>query len=68
MPRKLREMMKSKVESLAADPLGAQNVKKLVGRDGYWLRVGDWRVIYTLDNGRLIVRVLDIGARGGVYE
>ncbi|HEY2254633.1 MAG TPA: hypothetical protein VGI11_03265 [Variovorax sp.] len=48
--------MKSKIQMLAADPMGAANVKKLVGRPGYRLRVGGWRVI------------LEIGARGGVYK
>ena len=42
--------------------------KKLVGRPGYRLRVGDWRVIYELESGRLVVRVLEIGPRGGVYQ
>jgi mRNA interferase RelE/StbE len=43
-------------------------VKQLVGEPGYRLRVGDWRVIYDVDSGRLVVRVLKIGPRGGVYE
>lgn len=68
MPRNLRDLMLSKIDDLAVDPLHAPNVKTLVGRPGYRLRVGDWRVIYTLDAGRLVVRVLDIGARGGVYQ
>ncbi len=68
MPRNLRDVVLSKIDDLAVNPLQAQNVKKLVGRPGYRLRVGDWRVIYTLDAGRLVVRVLDIGARGGVYQ
>lgn len=68
MPGTVRMLVKSKIEALAADPLGAANVKKLVGRPGYRLRVGDWRVIYTLDSGRLVILVLDIGARGGVYK
>ena len=68
MPRNLRDLVLSKIDDLALDPLRAPNVKKLVGRPGYRLRVGDWRVIYTLDAGRLVVRVLDIGARGGVYQ
>ncbi|HXE20815.1 MAG TPA: hypothetical protein VN617_00580 [Rhodoferax sp.] len=42
--------------------------RKLVGRLGYRLRVGGWRVIYTLDAGRLVILVLEIGARGGVYK
>lgn len=67
MPRNTRELICAKVDALAAAPAEAQNVKKLVGRPGYRLRVGDWRVIYDIEAGRLVVRVLDIGARGGVY-
>jgi mRNA interferase RelE/StbE len=68
MPRSTRELVKSKVEALAQDPFGAANVKKLAGQGGYRLRVGDWRVIYDVDAGLLVVRVLKIGPRGGVYE
>lgn len=68
MPRNVRELVLGKIDDLARDPIRAHNVKKLVGRPAYRLRVGDWRVIYTLDAGRLVVRVLDVGARGGVYQ
>lgn len=68
MPSTTRMLVRTKIEALAVDPMGAANVKKLVGRPGYRLRVGDWRVIYALDSGRLVVLVLDIGARGGVYK
>ncbi len=68
MPRNVRETVKKKVEALARDPFGAANVKQLVGEPGYRLRVGDWRVIYDVDSGRLVVHVLKIGPRGGVYE
>ena len=68
LPRNVRELVRQKIEGLARDPFGAANVKKLVGQPGYRLRVGDWRVVYDVDSGRLVVRVLRIGARGGVYE
>lgn len=68
MPRNVRELVISKIEGLARDPFGAANVRKLVGQAGYRLRVGDWRVIYDVEQGRLVVRVLRIGPRGGVYE
>ena len=68
MPSTARELVKSKFQTLAADPTSAANGKKLVGRPGYWLRVGGWHVIYTLDSGRLVILVLEIGARGGVYK
>jgi mRNA interferase RelE/StbE len=56
------------MEVLAPDPVGASNVKKLTGQPGYRLRVGDWRVIYDIEQGRLVVRVLRVAPRGGVYE
>ena len=68
MPRNVRELVLSKIEGLARDPFGAANVKAPVGQPGYRLHVGDWRVIYDVDSGRLLVRVVRIGPRGGVYE
>jgi mRNA interferase RelE/StbE len=32
------------------------------------LRVGDYRVIYTIDNGELVVRVVHVGHRSTVYD
>ncbi len=68
LPRNVRELLKSKIEDVARDPFGAANVKKLVGQSGYRLRVGNWRIIYEVDSGRVVVHVLKIGSRGGVYE
>lgn len=45
------------------------DIKPMAGFDGlYRLRVGDYRVLYTIENTRLIVRVLQIGNRGDVYK
>lgn len=45
------------------------DIKPMVGKPGLLrLRVGDYRVIYTVDGGRLIVLVLEIGNRGDVYK
>ena len=41
MPRNVRDLLLAKINDLAVDPIRAQNVKKLVGRAGYRLRVGD---------------------------
>lgn len=32
------------------------------------LRVGDYRIIYSVDNGELIVYVVDAGNRGDIYK
>lgn len=45
------------------------DIKKLKGyADYYRLRVGDYRIIYTVDNGKLLVCVVDAGNRGQIYN
>lgn len=68
MPATTAATIRTKLLELAQDPSAARNVKKLTGQPGYRLRVGDWRVLYLLDNGKLIVYVVEIGARGGIYK
>jgi mRNA interferase RelE/StbE len=54
-----------KIKDIAADPYAKHNnVTKLQGREGYRLRIGDWRVIY---DDRLELWALEVGARGGIY-
>lgn len=45
------------------------DIKALASADGlYRLRVGTYRVIYTVDNDRLVVYVVDAGNRGDIYN
>jgi mRNA interferase RelE/StbE len=67
MPRNVADLIRSKIEAYAEDPVSqANNVKNLKGREGIRLRVGDWRVI--MDDQGNVLAVLDIGPRGGVYD
>jgi len=44
------------------------NAKKLTGRGSRWrLRVGDYRVLYEIDDARKIVKVYRIAHRREVY-
>lgn len=41
---------------------------KLVGEVDQWrVRVGDWRVVYVIEDGRLVVLVVRVSPRGGAY-
>ena len=42
--------------------------RKLVGRDGWRIRVGDYRVIYQLDDLARTVLVLHVGHRRDIYN
>ncbi|MCI8295844.1 MAG: type II toxin-antitoxin system RelE/ParE family toxin [Lachnospiraceae bacterium] len=47
------------------------DIKQLKGQRSkgmYRLRVGDYRVIYTVNNEKLIVLVIDAGNRGQIYN
>lgn len=47
------------------------DIKRLQGKKSrgmYRLRVGPYRVLYTVDNGRLVVCVVDAGNRGQIYN
>lgn len=42
---------------------------KLVGEEDQWrVRVGDWRIVYRIEDGRLVVLVVTVAPRGGVYR
>lgn len=46
-----------------------EDIKKLKGyKDLLRLRVGDYRIIYTVDNGELVVYIIDAGNRGEIYK
>ncbi len=42
--------------------------KKLKGRDGYRIRVGNYRIIYDVFNTELIIDVIAVGHRKDIYE
>jgi mRNA interferase RelE/StbE len=69
LPKNAQRTIEKKIELLALDPYARNNnVKRLEGRSGYRLRVGDWRVIYDLNDATVTLLLLEIGARGGIYK
>lgn len=69
LPASLVATLRTKLEAVAAEPYGAHpNVKRLSGSTGYRLRVGDWRVLYELEDDRLLVLVVRVAARGQAYK
>jgi mRNA interferase RelE/StbE len=69
MDPQIAKRIRSKVLALARNPNSpSNNIKKLTGVEGFRLRVGDWRVIYTLKHEELMVIVIRVGHRREVYE
>ena len=67
MPANTARLINRKIGQLAADPESlANNVTELKGSNYSRLRVGDWRVIYSMD--LVILAIIEIGPRGGIYD
>jgi len=65
LPMNEKKRVVSAIEQL---PNG-DDIKKLSGHDNLLrLRVGEYRIIYTVDDGKLIVCVVDAGNRGEIYK
>lgn len=48
---------------------GSGDIKRLLGHDDLFrLRVGPYRVLYTVDNGEFVIYVVDAGSRGQIYN
>lgn len=69
LPAKVRDEFREVFRKLAEDPAPRDlDVRKLEGREGCRLRIESRRAIHRVENDRLIILVLDVGARGDVYK
>lgn len=65
LPRQEKIRLVTAIERL---PNGS-DIKKMRGHEDLMrLRVGEYRVVYTVDNGALVVLVIDAGNRGEIYN
>jgi len=55
------------IANLATNPRPA-GCKKLKGRDGFRLRVGNYRILYDIYDAELVIDVIALGHRKEVYR
>ncbi len=56
------------IMDLAGEPRPA-GCRKVSSEPGVWrIRVGDWRIGYTVDDGELLVTVIRVAHRGEFYD
>ncbi len=55
------------IDELAENPR-PRNSRKLRGKEGWRIRIGDYRAIYEIDDEAREVLVLDIGHRRDIYR
>ena len=67
LPKQEYERIRDAIRGLADNPRPVGS-RKLTGRNGWRLRVGDYRVIYEIDDPARIVLILYVGHRRDVYQ
>ncbi|MDD3726090.1 MAG: type II toxin-antitoxin system RelE/ParE family toxin [Candidatus Ratteibacteria bacterium] len=65
--RKLFPKIISAIESLKTNPYKGKKLKGQLEGD-YSLRVWTYRIIYTIQNEKLIIYIIDVGHRREVYK
>jgi mRNA interferase RelE/StbE len=68
LPEAVRSRIVARIRLLASDPR-PHGTKKLSGEeDFYRVRVGDYRIVYEIQDKRLVVLVAKVGHRRAVYR
>jgi mRNA interferase RelE/StbE len=77
LPRAQREMkslnardlekIKKAILALSDDPRPT-NCQKLTGREGWRIRIGDYRVIYEIDDSNASITIMQVGHRREIYR
>lgn len=62
-----RQRVVDRIRQLADDPR-PPGCRKLSGRDRYRLRQGSYRIVYAIEDEKLIVYVVKVGHRRDVYR
>jgi mRNA interferase RelE/StbE len=67
LPKSIQPRIRGAIELLAEDPRPPAS-RPLQGRDGYRVRVGDYRIIYTVNDDVLTIVVVALGHRREIYR
>lgn len=68
IPKQTALRILRKLTELESDPYGLDTTALVGDHTSRRLRIGDYRVIYTLDNGRLVIWVITVEHRATVYR
>jgi mRNA interferase RelE/StbE len=67
LPKNMQLRIQGAITVLESNPLPPVS-KKLVGRDSYRLRVSDYRIVYSIHENILTVKIISIGHRREIYK
>lgn len=67
LPEKIHDRIVAALIALKNNPLPV-GAKKLHGREGYRIRVGDYKILYVVDDSKQKIEVFSVAHRHEVYK
>lgn len=67
LPRAVQRRIADVLDDLSNNPR-PPGAKKMTAQEGYRVRSGDYRVLYTIDDRKRLVRIYRIGHRREIYR
>jgi len=67
LPKNILKRILTKIQSLSNEPR-PNGCKKLTADEKYRVRVGDHRILYCIEDDKLVVYIVKVGHRKKVYD
>jgi len=67
LPKNILKRILNKIQSLSSDPR-PNGCKKLTADEKYRVRVGNHRILYSIEDEKLVIYVVKVGHRKKVYD
>ena len=67
LPTENYQRLREAIFALADEPR-PQSSRKLTGRKGWRLRIGDYRMLYDIDDTKQTITIVHVGHRRDVYR
>ena len=68
LPRQEQQRVRAAIELLADEPRPPGCIALAGEESVYRVRVGDYRILYEVIDARLVIQVIRVGHRRGVYQ
>lgn len=67
LPLKIYEVILERIKLLEDKPFPTAS-KKLINREGWRVRIGDYRILYAVDRGKSELTILSVAHRKDAYK
>jgi mRNA interferase RelE/StbE len=68
LPHQVQQRLQPKIEALTTEPRPAGMIKLIGEEELYRIRVGEYRIVYTIQDDQLLVLVVVVAHRREVYR